>query len=49
MFSVGKLGLSDDAFPANHLREHMALAEPISGEYRTEGTDRVAFRLTDAQ
>ena len=48
VFSVGTLDLDDDAFPANHLREHMALAEPINVEYRTEGTDRVAFRLTDA-
>jgi hypothetical protein len=49
VFSVGKIDLSGDAFPANHLREHMALAEPVNVEYRTEGTDRVAFRLTDAQ
>ena len=48
VFSVGRLDLGGDAFPANHLREHMALAEPVGVEYRTEGTDRVAFRLTDA-
>jgi hypothetical protein len=48
VFSVGALDLNDNAFPANHLREHLALAEPINVEYRAEGTDRVAFRLTDA-
>jgi len=49
VFSVGTLDLSGEAFPANHLREHMAIAEPVKVEYRIEGTDRVAFRLTDAQ
>jgi len=48
VFLVGTLDLSDNAFPANHLHEHMAIAEPVNVEYRTEGTDRVAFRLTDA-
>jgi hypothetical protein len=48
VFSVGTLDLGGDAFPANHLREHMAIAEPVSVEYRTEETNRVAFRLTDA-
>jgi hypothetical protein len=48
VFSVGTLDLSANAFPANHLREHMAIAEPVRVEWQTEGTDRVAFRLTDA-
>jgi hypothetical protein len=48
VFSVDTLDLSGDAFPANHLREHMAIAEPVHVEYRTLGTDRVAVRLTDA-
>ncbi len=49
VFSVGTLDLSGEAFPANHLREHMAIAEPVSVEYRTEGAALVAIRLTDAQ
>jgi len=49
VFSVGKLDLSDNAFPANHLREHMALAEPVNVAYQSEGAALVAIRLTDAQ
>ena len=49
VFSVGKLDLSDNAFPANHLREHMALAEPVNVAYRSEGAALIAIRLTDAQ
>ena len=48
VFSVGTLDLGGGAFPANHLREHMAIAEPVRVESRIEGNDRVAFRLTDA-
>jgi len=48
VFAVGTLDLAGNAFPANHLREHMAIAEPVKVEYRIEGTDRVAVRLTDA-
>lgn len=48
VFTVGQLDVGGDAFPANHLREHMALAEPIKVDYWTEGADRAAIRLTDA-
>ena len=47
VFAVGKLDIGGDASPANHLREHLALAEPIQVDYQTEGADRVANRLTD--
>jgi hypothetical protein len=49
VFSVGTLDLGDGAFPANHLREHMAVAEPVDVAYRSEGAALVAIRLTDAQ
>ena len=46
--SVGTLDLGGGAFPANHLREHMAIGEPVRVRFRIEGNDRIAFRLTDA-
>jgi hypothetical protein len=48
VFEVGQLDLSSDAFPAAHLREHQASAEPVVVEYRVEGGRHVATRLTDA-
>ncbi len=47
-FEIGRLELVDGAFPASHLREHMALATPVVVTYRTEGERSVAFRLSDA-
>lgn len=48
-FELGSLDLTNGAFPASHLREHMALASPVAVAYRAEGKRLVAFRLTDAQ
>ncbi len=47
-FELGRLELVDGAFPASHLREHMALATAVVVAYRTEGQRLVAFRLSDA-
>lgn len=47
-FRVGQLDLSDAAFPANHLREHMATAIPVMVTYTGGDRDRVAVRLIDA-
>jgi hypothetical protein len=48
VFEVGQLDLSGGAFPAAHLRDHQASAEPVVVEYRVEGGRPVATRLTDA-
>jgi hypothetical protein len=47
-FSIGLLELDAGAFPANHLREHLATSSPIRVTFNTEGDDRVATRLADA-
>lgn len=47
-FRVGRLELDGGAFPAGHLREHMALGQPVAVAYRQEGDDRIAHRLVDA-
>ena len=46
-FTIGVLENGDE-FPPGHLAEHQALASPIRVWYRTEGKERVAFRLEDA-
>lgn len=48
-FSIGTLELTDGAFPANHLREHMATASPVTVTFEGEGDERIATRLTDAE
>ena len=48
VYRVGPLELDGGAFPAGHLREHMALAQPVAVAYRLDGNDRVATRLVDA-
>lgn len=48
VFSVGRLQLDEGAFPAGHLREHMALGQAIAVTYRDEDGKRIAYRLTDA-
>ena len=48
VFRVGPLELDGGAFPAGHLREHMALAQAVAVAYREDGGERVAFRLADA-
>lgn len=47
-FRVGALDLSSGAFPANHLREHMATASAVAVAYTEVGGERVATRLVDA-
>ena len=48
VFRVGPLELDGGAFPAGHLREHMALNQAVAVAYRMENGDRVAYRLVDA-
>ena len=48
VFRVGPLELDGGAFPAGHLREHMALAQAVAVAYREVDGERVAFRLADA-
>ena len=47
-YAIGTLENGDE-FPPGHLAEHQALATPIRVWYRTEGGERVAFRLEDAE
>ena len=47
-FRLDKLELDDGAFPAIHLREHMALNQPVAVAFRDEGGENVAYRLKDA-
>ncbi len=47
-YAVGRLETGDNAFPAAHLREHLASLLPIVVTYRLEGQARVAIRLEDA-
>lgn len=49
LFRVGPLELDGGAFPAGHLREHMALNQAVAVAYREEDGERVAYRLVDAQ
>lgn len=48
LFKVGRLDLTGGAFPAGHLREHMALVQPVAVGYREDSGEYVAYRLTDA-
>ena len=48
-FSIGTLDLTNGAFPANHLREHMATASPVNVTFTAQGDQRIASRLTDAE
>lgn len=47
-FRVGALELDGGAFPAGHLREHMALGQPVAIGYRDDAGVLVAYRLVDA-
>lgn len=48
VLKVGPLELDGGAFPAGHLRQHMALNQAVAVAYRVEGGERVAYRLADA-
>lgn len=45
---IGRLELDGDAFPAGHLREHMATHRPVVVGYREVNGEKVAYRLADA-
>lgn len=47
-FRIGAIELDGGAFPAGHLREHMALNQAVAVAYRVENGERVAYRLVDA-
>lgn len=47
-FRVGALELDGGAFPAGHLREHMALGQPVAIGFREDAGEQVAYRLVDA-
>lgn len=47
-FRIDTLELGEDAFPATHLREHMALNQPVAVAFREEVGEKVAYRLKDA-
>ena len=49
VFRVGRLELDGGAFPAGHLREHMAFNQAVAVAYREEDGERVAYRLADAR
>ena len=48
VFSVGTLELDSGAFPAGHLRQHLATSQPIAVAFRMEDGVRVAHRMVDA-
>jgi hypothetical protein len=44
----GGTDLGAGGFPADHLREHMTTVTGVEVAYRTEGEQRIATKLTDA-
>ena len=46
-FRIGPLEFGRGAFPATHLREHMALGAQVIVSYVEEAGEKVAVRLTD--
>lgn len=48
LFSVGVLDLGGEAFPAGHLREHMALGQAVAVAFIVEDGVRYASRIVDA-
>lgn len=49
VFTIGELELTDGAFPANHLREHMATAAAVTVTFETQGDEPVAVRVADSE
>ena len=47
-FRVGPLDLTSGGFPAAHLREHMALAQPVAVAWTERDGQRVATKVVDA-
>ena len=48
-FSLVGVDFGHGGFPATHLREHQALAQPVRVTYRVEGEVNVVVRLEDAE
>ena len=48
-FSLVATDVGHAGFPATHLREHQALAQPVRVTYRVEGDVNVVVRLEDAE
>lgn len=48
VYRIGTVELDGDAFPPSHLREHMALAQPVALSFEEVGSERVVVRLVDA-
>lgn len=48
-FEAGDVGFGHGGFPAAHLREHLALADPVRVTYRTEGDRLITVRLEDVE
>ncbi len=48
-FSLGGEDFGHGTFPATHLREHQALAQPVRVSYRAEADANVVVRLEDAE
>jgi hypothetical protein len=46
-FQVGRVQLAADSFPAGHLHEHLATAQPVRVAYLEQGGLLVATRLRD--
>lgn len=47
-FRIGALDVSSGAFPANHLREHMAVVSAVAVAYTDADGALIAVRLVDA-
>lgn len=47
-FNVAGVELDGGGFPASHLREHMALNQPVAIAYREANGELTAFKLRDA-
>lgn len=48
VFRVGMLQLDAGGFPAGHLRQHMAVNQPVAVAYHDDSGQHVADRLVDA-
>lgn len=47
-FRIGRLRLDGGGFPAGHLREHLALAQPVEVSWERVDGELVAHKLEDA-
>lgn len=49
VFSVGTLDVANGGLPAPHIREHLVSGDPITVEYRVQGSQNIALRYVDAE